>query len=69
MKLAGELIAVAAAIAVALLVERWATPWTETLKKKGLTAYQSDKIWGIAVGGSGWIAWFIIRPFVLDWLK
>jgi hypothetical protein len=69
MKIAPELIAVAAGMAVALLVERWATPWVETLKKKGFAPYQSDKIWAIAVVGSGWIAWLVIRPFALDWLK
>jgi hypothetical protein len=54
----------------ALLIERWATPWTEAFRRKGtLTRYQSDKIWAIAVVGSGWIAWMIIEPFVLDWLK
>jgi hypothetical protein len=70
MKTAAELIAVAAAMAVALLIERWATPWTEALSRKGtLTPYQCNKIWAIAVVGSGWIAWLIIQPFALDWLK
>jgi hypothetical protein len=50
------------------LVERWATPWTEALKKKGFTPYQCNKLWAIAVVSSFVIAWTAVRHFALAWL-
>ena len=70
MKIAAQLIAVAAGMAIALLIERWATPWTDALeRKRTLAPYQCSRLWGLLVVGSGILTWLIVGPVALDWLK
>ncbi|WP_128089725.1 hypothetical protein [Bradyrhizobium viridifuturi] len=64
------LIAVAVSLAVAMLNERWATPWTDALRKKGnLSPNQYNRLWAIAVVGSGLLTFVLIEPVLLNWLK
>ena len=61
MNITAELLGAAAGIAVGLVVERWATPWTEKLLRKGsITLSQSSRLWAILVVGSGAITWTIV---------
>ena len=70
MKTPAILLTVAAAMAVGLLVERWATPWTNGLLRKGrITPYQCSRLWAILVVGSSMIAYTFIEPVALDLLK
>ena len=70
MKTAAELLAVAAALAMALLNERWASPCMDALRRKGsLTDNQCTRLWGIAVIGSGALTYVLVEPVLVAWLK
>jgi hypothetical protein len=69
MKTAAVLIAVAAGLAVALLNERWASPWTDALARKNRDDMDYGRLWAIIVVGSGMITYLIIEPVLLAWLK
>ena len=70
MNISAILIAVAASIAIGLLVERWATPWTGALLRKGrIESWQSDRLWVLLVVGSATITYLLIQPVVLDILQ
>jgi hypothetical protein len=70
MNITGELIGAAAGMAVGLVVERWATPWTDKLFRKGrITPYQRSRLWAILVVGSGLMTWTIVAARAPDLLK
>ena len=69
MKTAAELIAVAAGLAMALLNERWATPWTNALAKKYRNDMDYGRLWAIIVVGSGMITYLTMEPVLVAWLK
>ncbi|QOZ34662.1 hypothetical protein XH92_25830 [Bradyrhizobium sp. CCBAU 53421] len=70
MKTTAVLIALAASLAVAMLNERWATPWADARREKGdLRSSQLSRLWAIAVVGSGILTFVLIEPVLLDWLK
>jgi hypothetical protein len=70
MNITAELLGASAGMAVGLVVERWATPWTHKLLRKGrITLSQHNRLWAILVVGSGLMTWTIVATHAPDLLK